>query len=135
MNALSLNIRGIGESYKVEWIRKLKHVHQIDFIGIQETRVMDYNGIHFAGCWGSTHFDFDAVNPTGRSGGLACIWDPYIFSKLNSIRTRNYIAISGHWKGVSGVTTIVNVYGPQSTTEKRALWSELTSLKNENVGT
>lgn len=130
MNALSLNIRGVGESHKVDWIRRLKQVHMIDFIGIQESRVTDYNRIDFVGCWGSPDFEFAAVNPTGRSGGLFCIWDPIIFSKINIMSSRNYLEISGHWKGVPRITTFVNVYGPQSTTDKRALWSELITLKN-----
>ncbi|KAL7587442.1 hypothetical protein Lser_V15G40495 [Lactuca serriola] len=49
--------------------------------------------------------------------------------------SRNYLAISGHWKCVPGITTFVNVYGPQSTTDKRALWSELITLKNGHSGT
>lgn len=38
MNIMTLNIRGTGETHKVEWIRKLKHTQKVDFIGIQETK-------------------------------------------------------------------------------------------------
>lgn len=47
----TLNIRGIGELRKIEWIRKLKRIHKVDFMGIQETRVADYNTIDLFGCW------------------------------------------------------------------------------------
>lgn len=53
-----------------------------------------------------------AVNPTGRSGGILCIWDPIIFSKNSFNSSRNYIAITGHWKVFPRLTTMVNVYGP-----------------------
>lgn len=35
----------------------------------------------------------------------------------------------GNWKGVTGVTAMVNVYGPHSIAEKRALWEELSTVK------
>ncbi|KAL7614622.1 hypothetical protein Lser_V15G08580 [Lactuca serriola] len=35
----------------------------------------------------------------------------------------------GNWKGVTGVTVMVNVYGPHSIVEKRALWEELLTVK------
>lgn len=135
MIALSLNIRGVGESHKVKWIRKLKGDHKIDFIGLQETRVGDFIHIDMAGCWGSSDFDFDAINPTGRSGGLLCIWDPKIFHKQSSVLSRNFIAVTGYWSGIPGLTTMVNVYAPQSIGDKRKLWDELSSLKASIDGT
>lgn len=84
MNCMSLNIRGVGETHKVEWIRKLKFANNVDFIGLQETRISDYNHIDIDGCWGSSCYEFEAVNPTGRSGGILCIWDPGIFFKIKS---------------------------------------------------
>lgn len=51
MNCLCLNIRGYGETHKIEWIRRLKDSHNIDFIGLQETRVADSNDIDFMGAW------------------------------------------------------------------------------------
>lgn len=134
MNALSLNIRGVGESHKVKWIRTLKRKHKVDFIGLQETRIGDFNQIDVAGCWGSTDFDMAAMNPTGRSGGLLSIWDPQIFNKLSSVSSRHFIATTGDWNGFPGLTTIVNVYAPQSIADKRALWRELGSLKSSNDG-
>lgn len=35
----------MGESHKVEWIMNIKHMHNIDFVGLQETRVSYCNKI------------------------------------------------------------------------------------------
>lgn len=134
MNIMSLNIRGMGDSNKVVWINKIKNAHKIDFIGLQETRVADVNLIDLAGCWGSAHYEVEAVNPTGRSGGLICIWDPCIFTKISSTSSRYYIMITGHWKGLQGITSLVNVYAPQEITAKRDLCSELITLKTSSSG-
>ncbi|XP_023749748.1 uncharacterized protein LOC111898035 [Lactuca sativa] len=80
-------------------------------------------------------FDLEAINPTTGSGGILSIWDSTIFRKSESFLTRNYIATTGSWKGFPGTTTIVNVYAPQSVTEKRSLWEDLTLLKSQTPGT
>ena len=134
MNIMTLNIRGIGEPNKIDWVRKLKFTKKIDFIGIQETRVLDHNTIDKTGCWGSSNFQYECVNPTGNSGGIMCIWDPTVFQKIQSTTNRHFIAITGNWKGIAGNTTLVNVYGPQSITDKRALWQTLIQLKSEVDG-
>lgn len=36
--------------------------------------------------------------------------------------------------GIPGITTIVNVYGPQSIIEKRKLWEEFLELKRGTIG-
>ncbi|XP_023744854.1 uncharacterized protein LOC111893012 [Lactuca sativa] len=129
MNFMTLNIRGIGDSKKIEWIRKLKLTQSIDFICIQETRVSDFNNIDIVGCWGSTNYQCDFVNPTRGSGGILSIWDPRVFRKSNTFSSRHFIATSGEWVGISGAITIVNVYGPQSIVDKRKLWDDLIDLK------
>lgn len=104
--------------------------HKVDFIGIQETHVADPGNIDIKGCWGSSNFEFELVESQGRSGGLLSIWDPLIFTKHNVIKSKNFLAISGHWKGFSDTISMVNVYGPQSISDKRELWAEILSLKD-----
>lgn len=134
MNCLSLNIRGCGDSHKIDWIRKLKNLYKIDFIGLQETWVADSTNIDITGAWGNMDFEVEFVNPVGRSGGIVSIWDPSIFSKSHCFSSRHYLAISGQWIVVPGITTFVNVYGPQSVSDKRKLLKELINLKNNQDG-
>ena len=118
MNVMSLNIRGVSESHKIDWIRDLKSKNKIDFIGIQETHASVASTIDVGGCWGSNSFDYEAVDSTGKSGGLLSIWKPEVFSKSNSFSSRHFLAITGHWKGFEDLITFVNVYAPQSISTK-----------------
>ncbi|KAL4582225.1 hypothetical protein LXL04_006769 [Taraxacum kok-saghyz] len=63
-----------------------------------------------------------------------CMWDPCTFVKSQVTTSRNFLVISGKWIGVPGTTTIVNVYVPQSITDKRRLWTELLNLKRSIDG-
>lgn len=53
---------------------------------------------------------------------------PYLL-KSQLYQTKNNIAILGNRKGVASITAVVNVYGPQSIAEERALWAELSTVK------
>lgn len=81
MNCMTLNVRGIGEDAKVNWVRRLKHLHNTNFMGIQETQITEFERIDIQGCWGSQDFDYEGVNSTGRSGGLLSIWNKGCFIK------------------------------------------------------
>lgn len=50
MNVLSINIRGLSEARKVEWINDLKIRNKIDFIGVQETHISEIASNDVAGC-------------------------------------------------------------------------------------
>lgn len=49
MNFLSLNSRGIGEKYKVGWVRRLKLKHRVSFLAIQETQLLEAENIDVRG--------------------------------------------------------------------------------------
>ncbi|XP_076956364.1 uncharacterized protein LOC143631487 [Bidens hawaiensis] len=118
----------------MEQVRGIKTKHQINFIAIQETQMVDISKINIGGFWDNSHFNFVIQGSTGRSGGLIYIWDEKVFKKRQTLCTRNYILIEGTMKGVDGVVFVVNVYAPQETSLKKDLWEELNSLKNEKAG-
>ena len=103
---------------------------KIDFFGVQETHVANLSRDDVSGCWGNTDVEYEIVPPKGKFGGLLCMWDPKSFLKSNVISSRYFLAISGKWMGILGNTTPVNVYAPQSITDKRKLWEELLHIKN-----
>ena len=70
MNCLCLNVRGCGDSHKIDWIHRLKISQKVDFIGLQETWVADSNNIDFKGLWGNEDYEVAFVNPVGKSGGI-----------------------------------------------------------------
>ncbi|XP_024974939.1 uncharacterized protein LOC112513048 [Cynara cardunculus var. scolymus] len=78
--------------------------------------------------WGSRKVDMAAVDPCGRSGGFLSFWDNYLFDKIDSFSGRNYLIVAGRWRP-NGVTLgICNIYAPQDSSEKAALWSKLSDL-------
>lgn len=135
MNCISINVRGIGADYKVEWVRRLKTQHRASFVGIQETQLVNVNDRDVAGCWGSIDFSYSAIQSQGRSGGLVSIWDSRIFKVSEIIKSRYLLATIGRWEGIQGDTILVNVYGPHSSIEKKKLWEELLQIKRDRGGT
>ena len=125
MNCLSLNVRGLGEDHKVSWVRRLKIRHRCNFLGIQETQLVDTEMINVEGCWDGTEFRHTTIQSTGRSGGLISIWDPSIFEVEEVIKSRYYLITMGNWNGIQGSTIIANIYGPHQATEKKQVWEEL----------
>lgn len=134
MNCLSLNVRGLGDCDKVEWVNSIIRNHRINFVGIQETQLMNVAHIDLVGWWGNNNFNFEYVDSVGRSGGLLSMWNPSLFSVDNVVKARNFIAVSGKWMDFPGTTTLVNVYAPQFVADKRILLADLLNLKRSLDG-
>lgn len=88
--------------------------------GVDETMVR--NG------WGDDNFGFEDIEATGRSGGILTIWDRSYFSVRESIKDRHFLVIYGHCCGSGIEFAIANVYAPQSISDKRKLWLDLSNL-------
>lgn len=86
MNIIYLNIRGIGESHKVEWVNRLKQNFNLMFCGIQEMQISNALEIDVVGCWEHQDFDYDVVEASGQSSGLLCIREKSYFTKILSIK-------------------------------------------------
>lgn len=134
MNFMSLNIRGFGDARKRDWILSLRRLHKFSFIGIQESQLEDpVNRELIKDCWGDINFDYDFMNANGRSGGLISIWDKSMFNSSEVIKSNSFLIIFGSCSLFSNLFAIVNVYGPQSPSEKRKLWEELLKIKNSRT--
>lgn len=84
--------------------------------------------------WGNKRFDSVVLKPVGRSGGLACIWNPSLFSKSGVVVNNRFIWLKGDIVGVQEELNIMNIYGPQDPVQKRELWQSLLQLKNSSPG-
>ncbi|XP_021975175.1 uncharacterized protein LOC110870296 [Helianthus annuus] len=128
MNVLSLNIRGLGNPGKADWVRGLRVHHEVSFIMIQETQFVDLDSVDVGRFWGRGDFCFDWVASAGRSGGLLSLWDPKVFAMREVSKFSNCLLVSGNIKG-SGVSNhMLNVYAPQNVVAKRGLWAEIGEL-------
>lgn len=135
MNLMSLNIRGVGNPHKLDWVNRLRREHKLTFCGIQETRVSIVSSTVIEQCWGSSDFDFEWVESYGFSGGLVSFWDINFFQKIASIKNRHFLAVVGYCNGIIGETIVVNVYAPQDLGEKKLMWDNLLNLISSRPGT
>ncbi|XP_021975185.1 uncharacterized protein LOC110870307 [Helianthus annuus] len=134
MNLLSINIRGFGVEKKASWIKDIKVREKVSFLAFQETIRSDISDADIERFWGRSVWAKEAVNPSGRSGGLLCVWDPGMFC-LNSVsKDSNFLLLSGSVKGCVEEVNILNVYAPQKLVEKRALWSRILAAKAGKEG-
>lgn len=131
MNCLSINAKGIRVEVKTNWVRRLKHLHKANFIGIQEIQLQEFEKVEIQDCWGNQEYDYDGVDATERSGGLISIWNSRCLKK-EVIKARNYLIIIGEWIGIVGDTIITNIYRPHNLCEQRRLCAELFDIKSLN---
>lgn len=134
MNFLSINIKGVVDSGKSNWIKNIKMSKKINFMCMQETLCSQGNKFIFDQFWGNSKNEMEWVEATGRSGGLVSIWDPSKFQKTNIIKDRNFILVQGNIIGESFLLYVLNVYAPQVLSEKRKLWNKILELKNSVNG-
>ncbi|XP_021980194.1 uncharacterized protein LOC110876328 [Helianthus annuus] len=129
MNILSINIRGVTGSGKSDWVRKLKKDWRFSFLGIQETHQAGLPDQFWNSFWDRSPMEVVTVDAVGRSGGMACLWDPGVFSVDNVVKNQNFILITGRVKGVDIVLNLLCVYAPNDPGRRRLLWANLINLK------
>ena len=113
MNFLSFNIWGAGSSIKMDWVKKFKRYHKLQFLAFQESQFQDSSCIQFHNYWDASTFEYAGVDANGRSGGLFCIWDPYILRQKTIIHDQNFVVVIGSLQGMEEDLVVVNAYAPQ----------------------
>ncbi|KAF5760166.1 putative RNA-directed DNA polymerase [Helianthus annuus] len=84
--------------------------------------------------WGRSILEFEAVESSGRSGGLLTIWDPSVFTRSGVVKNRNYLAIMGNIEMTGETIVVVNVYAQNDPGDRRDLWTELLQLRRSTSG-
>ena len=106
MNFMSLNIRGMHDSHKVDWLKNLKKDHKFSFCGLQESRLSSTSP-EICNWWGTTDVSYDFVNSIGQSGGIISFWDTSVFQAITVIKNRHFLAVVGNWHGFTGETILL----------------------------
>ncbi|KAJ9548768.1 hypothetical protein OSB04_021311 [Centaurea solstitialis] len=128
MKIISLNIRGLGNQIKKEWIKEICKKELPCLVGIQETKLKEFSVQSVASLWGVNDGDFEFCEAMGNSGGLLTIWNKNEFHGQFVVKDKNFLAVIGKWEKKDGLIGCVNVYGPNDQRERVALWSKLDSL-------
>ncbi|GJY32993.1 RNA-directed DNA polymerase, eukaryota, reverse transcriptase zinc-binding domain protein [Tanacetum coccineum] len=68
----------------IEEIIESRGVDEVNFLSLQETKIMNVEIFSIKMCWGNYAFDFVHSPSVGKSGGILCVWDPRLFRKTNS---------------------------------------------------
>lgn len=134
MNYLSLNIRGVTGYDKLRWVRSLKSEGRCSFLALQETHLAAIQESFFGRFWGRSRFEVASVDAVGRSGGLACLWDPDVFKMEWLIKNQYFLLISGHICRVEENVNIMNIYAPNDQVKRRELWDQIVEIKAQTPG-
>ncbi|GKA19100.1 RNA-directed DNA polymerase, eukaryota [Tanacetum coccineum] len=73
MNLLSLNVQGLGQSAKKNWIQELNRKHYVNFVAIQGTKMENIDLFSIKALWGNFSFDFAFSPSVGSSEGILCV--------------------------------------------------------------
>ncbi|XP_071729213.1 uncharacterized protein [Rutidosis leptorrhynchoides] len=130
MCTISLNIRGIRQVGKLNWLKRICNKEKPTILGLQETKCGQTTDNLIDWFWVNSDFKFVQKDSIGASGGIMLIWDCNTFSFDLAIEGEFFLAIKGSWAGYDSEIFIINVYGPHSFSKKQRMWNELTSLIN-----
>ncbi|XP_071731820.1 uncharacterized protein [Rutidosis leptorrhynchoides] len=125
---MSLNIRGVGQDGKLNWLQKLCRMEKPWILCLQETKSGEIEDRWFHKFWGSVDYKYIEKYAEGFSGGMITIWDSNIFNVNQAVEGEYLLAIKGHFQGYDTEVAVVNVYGPHTTAKKIRCWSGLESL-------
>nr|GEX03702.1 RNA-directed DNA polymerase, eukaryota [Tanacetum cinerariifolium] len=131
MNFLSLNVQGLAQKAKKDWVRELCIKNKVNFVGLQETKMESIDLLSVSSCWGNLMSDYVHSDSVGKSGGIMCMWDPNSFCKSSFTRSDYFVIIRCLWPKSGIKLMIVVVYAPQEASEKRMLWDYLTHISDQ----
>ena len=112
MNFLSLNIQGLAQKAKKDWVKEMCNKNKVNFLALQETKMNDMHDQCVRVCWGNLAFDFVHSVAVGNSGGILCVWDINCFAKENVTVSDSVVILYG---------LLIAVYAPHDAREKNML--------------
>nr|GEW02363.1 RNA-directed DNA polymerase, eukaryota [Tanacetum cinerariifolium] len=128
MNILSINVQGLGNKTKKEWIKELSSKSNLNFLAIQETKLEKISQMDVKFMWGDSNFDFVYSESLGFSAGILCIWEKDFFKKYFVTVSDNFIAVYETWIPSNTKFLSISIYAPQQTSLKKELWDYLLVL-------
>nr|GEX03442.1 RNA-directed DNA polymerase, eukaryota, reverse transcriptase zinc-binding domain protein [Tanacetum cinerariifolium] len=131
MYFLSLNIQGLAQKAKKDWVKELCVKNKVNFLALQETKMKSMELFIVKKCWGNFAFDYVHSDSIGNSGWILCVWDPNSFCKSNTTNLDYFVMIRGVWLKTGVNLLIVTVYAPHDPRDKRMLWEYLVHVINQ----
>ncbi|GJZ78741.1 RNA-directed DNA polymerase, eukaryota [Tanacetum coccineum] len=66
------NVQGLGGKEKKQWVKWLCQSNQVNFLSLQETKMVSFDVFVVRAFWGNMLFDFATSLARGRSGSILC---------------------------------------------------------------
>ncbi|GJS13544.1 putative RNA-directed DNA polymerase, eukaryota, reverse transcriptase zinc-binding domain protein [Tanacetum coccineum] len=82
--------------------------------------------------WPRNFINFAFCGSVGALGGILIMWDSRVFDMEQCFKDHNFLGVIGSWVGVSNKIGLLNVYSPQLSSSKEALWLDIKSLLNSD---
>ncbi|KAJ9567792.1 LOW QUALITY PROTEIN: hypothetical protein OSB04_003758 [Centaurea solstitialis] len=133
-NFLSINLNGLGERLKRVWVSELISKYRVSVLFLQETHVTSLDESVLRDFWRSENRDHCEAGSNGRSEGICTVWDTSFFSKEKSFLNSRFVAVLGCWLPFGVRVGFVNIYAPNSSNDRAALWIELLNLFKSTPG-
>jgi hypothetical protein len=109
-----MELSGSGETRKVrkfEFLRELITRHKVDFIGLQETKIKEFDQRWFEALNPQKKSIWISSPPRGRSGGLLVGFNSDIFDVIRQDISEFMINCLIHHKSKNVTLNFVNIYG------------------------
>lgn len=126
----SLNCNVLGPDNKKSWIRGLVENDCPIFFGVQETKLDSINPSFIRSLWPRSFVEFACSDSSSSSGGILTMWDSRLFSMELQFVDRNYLGVVGAWNGCRHKIGFLNIYTPQPSNLKEALWNSIEVMIN-----
>nr|GFA07420.1 nucleotide-binding alpha-beta plait domain-containing protein [Tanacetum cinerariifolium] len=125
MNFLSLNIQGLAQKAKKDWVKELCVRNKVDILALHETKMENMELSCVRRVWGNVNFEYVHSDSVGNLGGILCAWDPNVFCKHNVTISDYFIMVRGVWHQSCKELLIIVVCAPHDLSEKKVLWEYL----------
>ncbi|KAL8530880.1 hypothetical protein ACS0TY_007781 [Phlomoides rotata] len=77
---------------------------------------------------GNSPFDWSWHGAIGNSGGILTIWNSEVFQKTSDWSREWMLSVNGRWIEDGSECMIINIYAPNSVTQRKVLWETLQAL-------
>nr|GFA10303.1 putative RNA-directed DNA polymerase, eukaryota, reverse transcriptase zinc-binding domain protein [Tanacetum cinerariifolium] len=93
---LSLNVQGLAQKAKKDWVKELYIKNKVNFVGLQETKIESIDLFSVKRCWGNLAFEYVHSDSIGNSGGILCVGDPNSFRRCSSTISDFFVILRGN---------------------------------------
>nr|GEU32881.1 RNA-directed DNA polymerase, eukaryota [Tanacetum cinerariifolium] len=92
----------LTQKAKKNWVKELCVSNKVNFLSLQETKMVKIELFNIKRCWGNFAFEYVYSEAVGNSGGILCVWDPNMFKKINDTVSDYFTMVKGMRSGYYG---------------------------------